>query len=340
MRRKYRKRSRPTGPSRPCACRRAWFTSGRMRPKPAGCPSTSASSAISSSMIGFSPSARARNSSSLTGTCSGRYASAALNSRHAVRMSSSQRRRSSGRILTPRSRRPAISMARRRRGAASSRNAWFPGGRHEEPGEHVVVLPHARRFQQARVVRRGVGLHDRGQAVESLDEDAGLVVGRGVEGAAHRRQAAGCQPRRGGVDEQGGSLGVVPALEEPEGPQRLVQDFVRPAVVDRGDGAGHRAAAERHPQPALGGAPEGVAARIHLRDPVGEDRLDPVGVAPVDGAGEPEEARDLAPGLGRHDPQRQRTGRHLRQPATCRRNGIITSRARSFNPPSGMMRSA
>ena len=110
----------------------------------------------------------------------------------------------------------------------------IPDDRHDLVAADDVELPHERvhgllepgALAQPLVVGRVPGLADHRLALESLDQDAALVVHREVHRADHAVAATLAEPGRRGVEERPRHLGVVLELEEAEHAPGVVVEVV------------------------------------------------------------------------------------------------------------------
>ncbi len=151
----------------------------------------------------------------------------------------------------------------------------------EPVSEQILRLPEAECFDQVHVVARVVRHHQDGRRVESLDQQAGLVIQARVRGPAQDSHAAPPGPVRRGVEQRIRDRPVVHRFEEPEESRLLAMEFVVMPVQDRGDPSGVFAVAAGHEELDVRMTEERVLLGEDLCDVVAQ-RRHPVPIAAVD----------------------------------------------------------
>ncbi|WP_243663973.1 hypothetical protein [Rhodothermus marinus] len=152
-----------------------------------------------------------------------------------------------------------------------------------------VVGPHghdarkARPLQKVGVVGRIVGHQDGGGPVETVDQQAGHVVERGVGRAAHVLQALTAQPVGGSVEERLGHREIRHALEKAEKPDAVVV-LLQVHAVDDGRNAADDPPRRIQRQKRLNLAvlEKGTLAGREDLGHIPAQRRDPVRVVPVE----------------------------------------------------------
>ena len=107
-------------------------------------------------------------------------------------------------------------------------------GRYPVPDE-VLDAGITRSLEQGPVVGRIPRGHDHGRMLESLHEQAALVIHGGGDRPAHPVETSLREPFLCRGEERPGDLRLVRALEEAEEAQAIAVMLVVPAVLDRGD---------------------------------------------------------------------------------------------------------
>jgi hypothetical protein len=163
-------------------------------------------------------------------------------------------------------------------------------------GEHILDLLEAAALDEALIVGPVVRHHEERGRVEAFDEEAALVVHRGVHRAADGGDVALLEPSAGGGEEGGGGFLIVDALEEAEEAAVFFVEAVVGVVEDGGEAADGLFAVEGEESLDFGVIVEGVMLVPDELLLILAERGHPVGVGAVDVPGELEKLFFLAAG--------------------------------------------
>ena len=163
----------------------------------------------------------------------------------------------------------------------------------------VFDLPESIGLDQRSIPGTVVRHHEERSRVETLDEQAALIVERGICRPADRRHALRVEPVLRGIEQAAGSLGIVVALEEAEEAPLLLVSLDVAGVHDRRDPADIAAIPHGEERPALRPVIERVrseAKQLLLRH---DQRRYPARVVPVDPPRQLDEPLPLRAGVHR-----------------------------------------
>ena len=163
----------------------------------------------------------------------------------------------------------------------------------------VLDLPEPIGLDQLRVPGTVMRHHEEGRGVEPLDEQAALVIERGVHRPADRRHALGMKPILRRIEEAAGRLGIVVALEEAEEAPLLLVAVDVAGVHDRRDPADVHPISSGEKRPALRPLVERVRAEAEQFLLRHDERRHPAGIVAVDPPRQLDETLPLRSGVHR-----------------------------------------